>query len=555
MAKQEEQKHSAVEDLPDFFDEDTEPRPIVTVKTRWIPASTGEEEKQKAAAPQIVQPSQPSKWMRRRQLLIGGVGVLASVVGLGEWLWHEWPHRISQAPRLISVGDLLVTRWNEAALLAIHALQPPIPVAARALAIVHTCMFDAWAAYHPTALGTQLKASLRQPANTRTPANKSEAISYAAYRALVDLFPTEQAHFSRLMYHLGYSPSDNSAAHTPASIGNIAAQAVLALRHRDGANQLGNLAPGAYADYTKYQPANLAGALDDPNRWQPLLLSDPRLHLGGRVQQFECPQWADVKPFALSSATQFMPQQGPPRYPDPRYIAQAQQIVEYSAGLTDEQKVIAEYWTYGSEREQAVSRWSGIAQFISRRDRHTLDQNVQMFFALANAVLDTSIACWAAKRAYDAVYPVTAIRFLFGGQQIQAWAGPGKGTQRIDGQNWSPYQPAGFLAPSFPEYCSEQSALSAAAAQVLRRFTGSDRLNLSYTQAARSSQIEPGVPARSVTLSWPTFSLAARQAGQAGRYAGIHFAQSDLDGSWLGSRVGELAWLKAQSYINGSAHV
>ena len=58
----------------------------------------------------------------------------------------------------------------------------------RALAIVHTCAFDAWAAYDKRALGTR-RAVARRPPRERSPANKSEAISYAAYRAAIDLFP------------------------------------------------------------------------------------------------------------------------------------------------------------------------------------------------------------------------------------------------------------------------------------------------------------------------------------------------------------------------------
>jgi hypothetical protein len=63
-------------------------------------------------------------------------------------------------------------------------------VVARALAVVHTARYDAWAAHDATAVGTRLGGSLRRPADERTVDYKSKAISYAAYRALLDLFPT-----------------------------------------------------------------------------------------------------------------------------------------------------------------------------------------------------------------------------------------------------------------------------------------------------------------------------------------------------------------------------
>ena len=82
-----------------------------------------------------------------------------------------------------------VTVWEEALLAAIRATRPGPPMTARAIAIVNTCMYDAWAPYDKKAAGTMLGNSLRRPVLDRTEANKTQAISYAAYRAAVDLFP------------------------------------------------------------------------------------------------------------------------------------------------------------------------------------------------------------------------------------------------------------------------------------------------------------------------------------------------------------------------------
>lgn len=60
---------------------------------------------------------------------------------------------------------------------------------ARALAIVHTCIYDAWAAYDNKAVGVHWHGDLRRPANERRLASIVEAISYAAYRCAADLFP------------------------------------------------------------------------------------------------------------------------------------------------------------------------------------------------------------------------------------------------------------------------------------------------------------------------------------------------------------------------------
>jgi uncharacterized protein DUF6851 len=66
---------------------------------------------------------------------------------------------------------------NSAALQGIRDAKLGAPVVARALAMVHTCIYDAWAAYDERAVGTQLGGALRRPASERTLANKEQAIS------------------------------------------------------------------------------------------------------------------------------------------------------------------------------------------------------------------------------------------------------------------------------------------------------------------------------------------------------------------------------------------
>src|SRR5690348_2886726 len=97
-------------------------------------------------------------------------------------------------------------------------------MAARALAIVHTCIYDAWAAYDEKAVGTQLHGVLRRSASERTEANKERAVSYAAYRALSDVLPADvESVYNPLMHQLGYDPNDKSTdLEVPAGIGNIA---------------------------------------------------------------------------------------------------------------------------------------------------------------------------------------------------------------------------------------------------------------------------------------------------------------------------------------------
>lgn len=178
-----------------------------------------------------------------------------------------------------------------------------------------------------------------------------------------------------------------------------------------------------------------------------------------------------------------------------------------------------------------------------------------MFFALTNAIFDAGISCWSAKRHFDSVRPVTAIPFLFHGQAIQSWGGPGKGTVTEDGSQWIPYQPSTFPTPPFPEFMSGHSAFSAAGAEILKIFTGSDRFGDSVTFPPGSSSTEPGVtPKQPVALSWSTFSDAADQAGISRRYGGIHFEMGDLAGRVTGRAVAKQAWEKSLRYFRGNSN-
>src|SRR5690606_760696 len=181
------------------------------------------------------------------------------------------------------------------------------------------------------------------------------------------------------------------------------------------------------------------------------------------------------------------------------------------------------------------------------------DDDVKLFFALNGALFDAGIAAWDSKRAYDCVRPVTAIRYKYRGQMIQAWAGPDQGVQWILGETWRPYQDPTFVTPAFPEFVSGHSSFSAAAATVLTSFTGSSRFYDGKTVLYNEDFNRDGLPdllgqhiipvggnmfehspSTIVVLQWETFQEAADEAGMSRRYGGIHFQDGDLRGRELG---------------------
>ncbi len=125
----------------------------------------------------------------------------------------------------------VVTPWNQQTLRSILDSQLAPQTSARILALVQTCGYDAWSAYDPVALSTQLGGALRRPPAERTEQNKAKAFSYGAYRALLDFFPKpdQQTSSRSFMRSLGFDPDDDSTdTTTPAGIGNVAAAAILA---------------------------------------------------------------------------------------------------------------------------------------------------------------------------------------------------------------------------------------------------------------------------------------------------------------------------------------
>ena len=508
---------------------------------------------------------------------------------------------LNTATQLVTVDDSSPTvsvLWDRAVQQAVINTAVGPTIASRAYSMVHTAMYDAWATYDLLAVPTQLGNELQRPKEEATEANKEEAMSYAAYRVLVDLFPDQTVIFTELMAQLGYDIEDDSLDTSSAvGIGYKAAKELLEFRHQDNANQLGDNSEGiigvSYSDIGGYQSINTVDNITNLELWNPEYV--PIDDTAGTVQQYLTPHWGNVTPFALSSGEQYRPPAPEPfllvpaevnlqsqtitleddsivdidrnligTVINPEFIQQAEDLITVSANLTDEQKLIAEFWEDGGGTSFPPGTWMTFGQFVSARDDHSIDDDAKLFFALSNAVFDAGIATWEAKTYYDYVRPVRAIRELgklgligeysedLDGYAVEVWQ-PNQGTQTILASNFLTYQkPGGDASPPFAEYTSGHSAFSAAGATVLQQFTGSDDFGGLVTFNAGESLFEPAItPQNTTTLEWGTFSEAADEAGLSRIYGGIHFEDGDLNGRTLGKEVGNTVYAKAQRYING----
>lgn len=445
-------------------------------------------------------------------------------------------------------------------------------VLSRTLAIVVTAQYDAWAAYDDKAVGTRLGGSLRRPPEERTEANKAVAIAYATYRALLEVYPGDAAWVAEQFRLRGLDPDNASTdVSTPQGVGNVAAAAVIAWRRNDGSNARGDVAGSngrPYSDYTGYAPVNPPDRILDPDRWQPISFDDGH---GGKVTPgFLTPHWYRVTPFALDSSSQFRPPP-PPKVGSHQLAREVDEVVDFNATLTPEEKSIVEFMRDGPRSTGQSGHWLRFAQAVSRRDAHGVDQDVKLFFAVGNVAMDAFIAAWETKRYYDSSRPWTLVRHYHAGRELMGWKGPGQGVDKLSAESWHPYSPSTFITPPFPGYVSGHSTVSAAAGKVLELVTGSDTFgevqvwragSLTETgftcaqQQQRKGKLSQDTEADCVaTLMLPTFSATVEMAGISRVMGGYHIQADNVMGLKLGRDVAEFSWPRIQAYFDGTAAV
>src|SRR5438477_2194780 len=119
---------------------------------------------------------------------------------------------LSGSLRLQAAASNSIARvWNERALAAIRVDRPHPPAQARNLFSFSVCMYDAWAAYDPVAVGYIYRG---KHTATNIPAARSNALSYAVYRMMKERHAfsrtavTTLAADDALMTSLGYDLTD-----------------------------------------------------------------------------------------------------------------------------------------------------------------------------------------------------------------------------------------------------------------------------------------------------------------------------------------------------------
>jgi MYXO-CTERM domain-containing protein len=376
----------------------------------------------------------------------------------------------------------VITDWNIIAIDAARVFANPNP-STRAIAIGHLAAYDAVNAithsgekYLPGELAVTL------------PASANAAAIQAFHDALVFAVPAKQSDLDKALKNALADLADGAAKTNGIAVGKAAAAALVAARTNDGAET----------------PQPYLGE-DALGKWRPT----PAGNLAANT-----PEWATLKPFALTSPTQFDPGP-PPALSSGRYATDLLETKLYGAKTgstrTAEQTTIAQFWA-----QQTQLPVFQLARTFSKSHTLTLDENARFFGQLSLALADARIAVWSAKYEYGLWRPVTSINSPLDDGNPDTTPDP-------EG-DWLPL----LETPNHPEYVSGHSATGAAGAAVLAAWFGDEN------SFAVTSETLVGA---AYTRSFTRFSDAAQENANSRIYGGIHYRFSNEAGLALGKKV------------------
>ena len=373
----------------------------------------------------------------------------------------------------------VVTDWNEKAIsLAVKRQMLP-PQAERIIACMHLAIFDAVNSperrYQP--YGISVAAS--------NDASKEAAAAAAAVGVLAQLFPADGEELRvALSSSLAIIP-EGAAKSAGIKLGEeVAAKAVMD-RQGDGAD-----APDAYRPKTK------------PGVYVPTPITASSM-------------WPKVKPFAMTSPSQFRPQ-------PPLALTSAEWAADYneikalgskaSQQRSARQTEDARFWLITGP----VSYYPIVRQLVAARKMELVD-SARFMALVSTAVADSFIAVFDAKYHYEFWRPVTAIR--------NGDLDDNPATERD--AVWQPID----NTPMHPEYPCAHCITSAAVAAVIEAVLGSADI----PEVAVTSATAPGV-----THRWTNVWAYADEVALARIYAGFHYRFSTRVAQEMGRRIGRL---------------
>jgi hypothetical protein len=333
-------------------------------------------------------------------------------------------------------------------------------------------------------------------------ASPEAAAIAAAHRTLVSLHPTSKESLNGARDDSLSAIPDGPAKNDGITVGEAAADAILALRTNDGA---------ANASDPPYTP----GA--EPGDWQP---TPP-----GFAQALS-PNWGKVTTFGIKNGAQF-------RSNPPPAIHTAKYARDYN-----EVKAVGDVnSTVRPQRKTDLALYFGInppvqvfgqsASQASAAQGKTLSENARIFALLHMAMADGLISSMESKFYYEYWRPVTAIR-----------AGDTDGNKKTEPDaDWLSL----IDTPSHPSYPSNYASAALAARAVLEEVYGKGDHSITLTSIS---------PLVDVTLHYTTFSQMTDDIDDARVYGGVHYRFDQEAGSRMGWGVGSYILRNYLQHLN-----
>ncbi len=360
----------------------------------------------------------------------------------------------------------VITDWNVKAAEIVTESKVGTPPAIRTMAIVQTAVHGALNSLAP---GASINA----------------AVASANRTTLSKLMPAQQASIDAAYQAALAQIADGVAKTAGIAAGEQAAVAVLAQRADDGA-----------ATAESHRPFTTAGTY--------VPTATPAVT-----------QWAQRKPWLMTSAAQFRPGP-PPALASDVWTRDFNEVKAFGAKNSTrrsaEQTEIARFWEYS-----LPAIYHGIVRSVAQAPGRDVLQNARMFAAVAQSMDDAMIGVFEAKYHYNFWRPATAIRNgdIDGNEATQREA------------SWSPF----VDAPMHPEYPSAHSILAAAVATVLKAEIGNNPTPVLTTTSPS---------AKGATRRWTSLDDFMREVADARVYEGIHYRTSTDVGLAMGKQIGDL---------------
>lgn len=374
----------------------------------------------------------------------------------------------------------VITDWNITARNIIVDSKLVTPPANRAVAIVHTSIYEA-----VNSITHEFPLS-NLGLNAAKDASVDAAVASASYTALMALVPQQKTAIKKA-YSIALKQVEGSQKKASGiAIGIIAAKSILAARANDGVDEPETYRPHTTAGY--YVPTMVPAV----------------------------PHWPNRKPWLLVSPSQFRP--GPPPTLTSKQWARDLNEVKALGAInsvkrTREQTEIAKFW-----EATLPPIYHGVVHSIATQAGRSVTENARLFALITQASDDALIAVFDGKYHYGLWRPITAIR--------NADIDDNEETQRSP--NWKPY----IRTPMHPEYPCAHCVVAGTVGEILKAEMNGNPMPLLTTTSVTSN---------GASRSWTSVDKFVQEVSDARIYDGVHYRTSAEVGTAMGIKIGKNA--------------